>query len=78
MTLIEALPKNEDGQIILNPGGIMDGVSIQCTVDTRWFETNYSNIANVEVPLTQEQLNILKIDVFWSENVDKWKMQGII
>lgn len=79
MTLIEALPKNDDGNIKLEPAGIKDNKYINGYVYREWFENNFGTLANATVPLTDEQFTQLKnIDQFWKMNAEKWRDEGLI
>lgn len=79
MTLLEALPKNNDGQIVLSPAGEQDGKPLEGTVDPNWFETVFPTLANAEVPLSDENFQALRsIDMFWTANADKWRDAGLI
>lgn len=78
MTLIDVLPK-EFGKIVLSPGGSINGENIDAHVDQQWFINNFPEIANAEVPLTDEQLQKLKnIDVYWKQNAERWRLEGLI
>ncbi len=80
MTLIDVLPKDWRGQIILSPGGeTVDGTFINGTVDPDWFNVNFPNLANATTPLSESDFADLKaIDKYWSTNADKWIEDGLI
>lgn len=79
MTLVEALPKNDEGQIALDPGGIVDGEPSPGGVDVQWFEINFPELAQASCPINNDQLLILQsIDSFWAENAVRWRADGII
>lgn len=77
--MIDALPKNEDGLIILKPAGSIDGNLIGGEVDPNWFVEHFEELAHSIVPLTEEKYSDLKsIGQFWATNAKRWRDQGII
>lgn len=79
MTLVEVLPKDRDGNIIFSPGGVIDGKPVDGIVNPDWLQTTFPLLASAVVPLTNEDFIILKeIDIFWNENANRWRNQGII
>jgi hypothetical protein len=79
MNLLDVLPKDFMGYIILNPGGSMNGKPIEGYVDPEWVKVNYGTLAAASVPMTNEQLAELKaIDEYWSQNADRWRVEGLI
>jgi len=79
MTLLEVMPKNSDGQIVLSPAGEQDGKPLEGTVDPSWFVTTFPALANAVVPLSEDNLQALRsIDAFWAANADKWRVAGLI
>ena len=84
MKFIDIVPKDNDGNIILSPcasyiNAEQKEILIDGTVDLQWFQTNFSNIANVECPLPELVFNDLKaIGKYWSLNADVWRQQGLV
>ena len=79
MLLVDVLPKNSDGDIVISPGGMIVGEPVDGTVNVDWFKANYPQFANAEVPLSDEQYQALQnIDAFWKQNAERWRAEGII
>lgn len=79
MTLIDKLPKNEEGQIILSPGGSINGKPVDGVVEPTWFSENFPEIANAEVPLGDKEYQALRgIGDFWRQNAERWRAEGLI
>jgi len=76
--LVDVLPKDENGQIILDPAGKMGEETYAGTVNAEWF-VNVFQVAIASVPLSDADFATLKgIDDFWGINAYKWREQGII
>jgi len=79
MTLIDVLPKDSMGQIILSPGGTVDNQEVDGYVSPEWFQNNFPALADATAPLSDADFIALKsIDDFWSINADRWRAQGLI
>lgn len=80
MTLLQALPKDSDGEIVLNPAGMTsDGKVLVGAVDATAFANNFDALAGASVPLSDADFAALKaIDEFWSANADTWRAAGLI
>lgn len=79
MSLINALPKNDEGNIILSPGGKCEDILLDGEVEIDWFVKNYPELANSEVPLIDENFAALKsIDDYWEQNAIQWRAGGFI
>ncbi len=76
--LVDVLPKDTNGQIILNPAGKIRSELVSGTVDPTWFKASYP-VASSNVPLSTTDFATLKgIDQFWSANADVWRSQGLV
>lgn len=79
--LIDALPKNADGQIdipvaaIDNDGNVYPGV-----VDIAWLQIIFCDYVNLSVPLSSDQFDNLKNHLLgnWPENWQRFRDQGVI
>lgn len=79
MTILDVLPKDDEGKIILEPAGEYQGKAIKGSVSPSFLTENFREIATSELPLSEELFNQLKgIDRFWSVNVEKWRSEGLI
>jgi hypothetical protein len=79
-TLVDTLPKNDDGRIIFNPAGEMNNTFIAGSVGVEWFKNVFTDLANATAsPLTQTNYEALKaIDMFWKINAINWRKNGVI
>lgn len=80
MDLLNVLPKDEEGLIILSPGGRdPNGVYVDGYVNPQWFGNSFPSLVSASVPLSDVDFANLKlIDEFWSMNADGWRASGII
>jgi len=79
MTLIDVLPKDFEGNIILNPAGEYKGDYVEGSVNPSFLEKHFSEISSAELPLSEDLFEQLKrIDRFWKINAEKWRENGLI
>jgi len=79
MVLINALPKDKEGNIVMSPVGKINNKYVDGTVSVDWFKVTFSDLANEDVPLSAEGYERLKsIDDYWKQNAEKWRATGII
>jgi hypothetical protein len=81
MIFVDALPKNENGQIPFNPAGQNNdtGEYASGTVNPEWMKTVFPDIANDELPLAREHYDAMKaIDKFWTMNAAQWRKNGVV
>ena len=82
MTLLEALPKDGRGQIVLDPAGTVGDPPqpVPGTCDPTGLQTNFPGLAGAAVPLSAADYAALQaIDVVcWAPNAQKWRAAGII
>ena len=79
MTLLDKLPRSENGEIILSPGGKVDGTPVNTTVSPVWFSENFPDLATAELPLTEDLFQRLRgIDPYWRQNAERWRSEGLI
>lgn len=77
-TLVEILPKNDDGRIIFSPAGKSGDTYIDGSVGVEWFKNVFPAIANATIPLAQEHYEALKaVDEFWKINAINWRKNGV-
>jgi hypothetical protein len=79
MTLLDALPRTEQGEILLSPAGMIDGVEVEGSVKQEWLAQILPEVATATVPLSAEALERLKnIDSYWAQNATRWRDEGRI
>lgn len=79
MTLLEILPKNEFGEIVLAPGKSIAGEVHDATASPAWFAETFPDLAHATVPLADGQYAKLKaIDSYWAQNAERWRDEGLI
>jgi hypothetical protein len=78
-TLVDVLPKNDDGRIIFSPAGKSGDTYIDGSVGVEWFKNVFTNLANATAnPLTQTNYEALKsIDMFWKINAINWRKNKV-
>ena len=81
MIFVDALPKDENGQIIFNPAGQNNdtGEYVAGTVNPEWMKNVFKDIANDELPLSRANYDKLKeIDKFWLMNAAQWRKNEVV
>ena len=70
---------NEHGEIELSPGGKEGDNFIDATVLAGWFVANYPELAEAELPLSENDFqNLCGIDNYWKTNAERWRSEGRI
>jgi hypothetical protein len=81
MIFIDALPKNEDGQIITPYAGLNNqtGEYVGGTMNPTFLTTHFAEIANATLPLAQKHYEAYKaIDPMWAMNIITWRKTGVV
>lgn len=84
MTVLEALPRNDEGYIVLKGSAVIYRDDEELRVDA--FTTDelvskmFLSLVQVEVPVTQEQYDALiaASSAVWKEQWQRWRSEGII
>ena len=76
--LSDVLPKI-DNQIVLSPGGKVEGELVDGYVSVDTFNEMFPHLATAETPLSTELFTELRaIDKYWAMNAERWRAEGLI
>ena len=81
MVFVDALPKNEMGQIIVPYAGqnMQTGEYVGGTMNPDFLKNHFAEIANATLPLAQKHYEAYKaIDPMWAMNIITWRKTGVV
>ena len=77
--LIDVLPKDANGQIVLLAAGEISGEIVGGMSDPSWLTTNFAALSAASTPLSSTDFASLQaIGPYWAQSADTWRAQGLI